>query len=52
MEKRVGRWVESYGGCWVLWPLCMFGCISVIVVEGVCIGNCRGLVLCAVGRAG
>jgi hypothetical protein len=35
MGKRVVGWVESYEDCWVLWPLCVFGCISVVVVEGV-----------------
>jgi hypothetical protein len=34
-EKGRG-WGERYGGCWVLWPLCVFGCISV-VVEGTCV---------------
>jgi hypothetical protein len=30
---------------------CVFGCISV-VVEGVCVRDCRELGLCAVGRVG
>jgi hypothetical protein len=30
------------GSFWVLWPLCVFGCISV-VVEGACVWDCRGL---------
>jgi hypothetical protein len=36
-------WVggRSVMGCWVLWPLCVFGCIFV-VVEGVCVRDCRG----------
>jgi hypothetical protein len=27
----VGKWGKQCGGCWVLCPLCMFGCISVVV---------------------
>jgi hypothetical protein len=30
----------------------VFGCISVVVVEGISVRDCRGLGLCAVGRAG
>jgi hypothetical protein len=38
-----GWWLgKRYAGCWVLWPLCVFGCISVVVVEGVCVRDCRG----------
>jgi hypothetical protein len=37
--KGVGGWVESYGGCWVLWP-CVGGCISVVVVR---VFVCQGL---------
>jgi hypothetical protein len=45
-----GGWVgEEAWGCWVLCPLCMFGYISVIVVEGACIRNCRRLGLCTDG---
>jgi hypothetical protein len=29
--KGVDKWGRRYGGCWVLWPLCVFGCISVVV---------------------
>jgi hypothetical protein len=50
--KGVSGCVKSYGGCWFLWPLCVLGYISVVVVEGVCVSNCRGLGLCAVGRVG
>jgi hypothetical protein len=32
-----GRGMEA------LWLLCVFGCISVVVVEGVCVSDCRGL---------
>jgi hypothetical protein len=48
----VGGWVESYGGCWVLWPLCVFGWISIVIVEGVCFRDCSGLGLCVVDRVG
>jgi hypothetical protein len=37
------------GDCWVLWPLCVFEYISVVVVEGACVRDCRGLGLCTVG---
>jgi hypothetical protein len=30
----VGEWGKHCRGCWVLWPLCVFGCISVVVVQG------------------
>jgi hypothetical protein len=46
--KKCG-WDKNFGTCWVLWPLCMFGCISVAVVEGACVRDCRGLGLCTVG---
>jgi hypothetical protein len=36
-----GRCVGEVMGCWVLWPLCVFGCVSV-VVEGACIRDYRG----------
>jgi hypothetical protein len=39
-------------GCWVFWPLCVFGCISVVVVYGACVKNCRGLGLYKVGTVG
>jgi hypothetical protein len=45
----VGEEVWSY---WVLWPLCVFGCISVVVVEGVCVKDCRGLELYTIGTVG
>jgi hypothetical protein len=41
--KGVGGWKNWYGGCWVLWPLCMSGCIFVVVVEGVS-GNAGGCI--------
>jgi hypothetical protein len=46
--KGVSGWVESYGGCLVLWPACVwvyFCCFS---------GwwDFRGLGLCAVGKGG
>jgi hypothetical protein len=46
--KRSG-WVKSYGGCCILWSLCLLGYISVVVVEGVCVRDCRGLGLCTFG---
>jgi hypothetical protein len=56
-EALVRVWVYfCCGGClvrgyWVLWSLCMFGCISVIV-EGACVRGCRGLELYAIGTVG
>jgi hypothetical protein len=38
-----------WGGCWFLWPLCVFVGISTVVVEGACIRDCRGLRVCTVG---
>jgi hypothetical protein len=35
-----------------LWLLCVFGCISVVAVEGVCVRDCRGLGLCTVDIVG
>jgi hypothetical protein len=49
--KRSG-WVKRYGGFWILWPLCVWGYISVVVVEGVCVRDCRGLGLYTVGTVG
>jgi hypothetical protein len=39
--KGLSGWVESYGDFWVLWPQCVFRCISVVVVEGVCVRDVR-----------
>jgi hypothetical protein len=33
----------------VLWSLCVFGCISVVEVEGACVRDCRELGLYIVG---
>jgi hypothetical protein len=35
-----------------LLSLCVFGYISVVVEEGVCVRDCRGLGLCKVGIVG
>jgi hypothetical protein len=43
---------KMYRDCWVLQPLCMFGYISVVVVESSCVRNCRGIKLCRVGTVG
>jgi hypothetical protein len=37
--KKVGG--RDMWGYWVLWPFCMFGCISV-VAEGACVRDYRG----------
>jgi hypothetical protein len=49
--KVVGRWLRG-GGCWVLWPLCVFACIYFVVVEDACVRDCRRLGLYAVGTVG
>jgi hypothetical protein len=43
-EEQEKGWVggEELWGLWVLWPLCAFGCISVVVVECACVRDCRG----------
>jgi hypothetical protein len=48
-EEGKEGWGKRYEGCWVLWPLCVFGCISTVVVEGSCVRDCRGLGVCIVG---
>jgi hypothetical protein len=47
----VGEWGKQCGCCWFLWPLCVFGCISV-VVECAFVSDCRVLGLCNVGIKG
>jgi hypothetical protein len=44
----VGGWEKNYGGCWVLWPLCALGYVSVVVVEGACVRDFSGIELCIV----
>jgi hypothetical protein len=48
----VGVWRKQCRGYWFLWPLCVFGCISVFVVEGACVRDCRGFELCNIGLVG
>jgi hypothetical protein len=40
---------KRYGGCLVLFPLCMLGCISTVVAEGACVRDCQ---VCSVGIVG
>jgi hypothetical protein len=48
-----GGWVEEeVFSCSVLWAFCVFGCISVVVVEGTCVKYCRWMGLCIVGIVG
>jgi hypothetical protein len=42
----------NIGASGVLWPLCVLGCTSVVVVWDVCVRDCRGLGLCKVGTVG
>jgi hypothetical protein len=37
VRKGMGGWGNIYGGYRVLWPLCVFECIFVVVVEVACI---------------
>jgi hypothetical protein len=32
VESGMGGWGKKYGGCWVLWHLCVFEYISVVVM--------------------
>jgi hypothetical protein len=48
-QKGVSGWEKRYGGCWILWPLCVLGCISAVVVEDACVRDCKGLGVCIVG---
>jgi hypothetical protein len=49
-DGKRGEWVgKQYSGCWALWPLCVFGFISVVVMHGVYVRDYRGLVLFTVG---
>jgi hypothetical protein len=48
----VGEWGKQCWGCWFLWSLCVFGCISVFVVEGGYVRDCSGLGLCKVCAVG
>jgi hypothetical protein len=48
----VGVWGKRCEGCWVLSPLCLLGCIFVVVMEGTCVKDYRDLGLCAVGIVG
>jgi hypothetical protein len=54
--KREGRkghgWRKRNRGCWVLWPLCVFGYIYAVVVEGAFVRDCRGLGMCTVDTVG
>jgi hypothetical protein len=43
---------KQCGGFWVLWPFCVFGCISLVVVKGASIRDCRRLQVCRVGTVG
>jgi hypothetical protein len=38
----VCEWGKQCGGYWILWPLCVFGYISVVVVHGDYVRDCRG----------
>jgi hypothetical protein len=44
----VSKWGEAVCGLLFLWSLYVFGYISVVVEEGVCVRDCSGLGLCKV----
>jgi hypothetical protein len=48
----VGEWGKQCRDCWLLWSLCVVGCISLVVVEGACVRDGRGLGLHKVGIVG
>jgi hypothetical protein len=48
VRSGVDEWRKQSGGCWFLWSLCVFGCISVVVVEGASVRDCKGYGLCKV----
>jgi hypothetical protein len=41
--KGVGVWGKMFGDYCALWPLCVLGYISAVVVKGACVRDCRGL---------
>jgi hypothetical protein len=44
--------IWRYRSCWVLEPLCVFRCSCAVVVEGACVGDCRGTGVCTIGTVG
>jgi hypothetical protein len=50
-RSGVGEWGKWCGSCLVLLPLCVFECISVVMLGG-CVRDCRELGLCKVGIVG
>jgi hypothetical protein len=52
MGSRMGEWGKQCVGLLFLWSLCVFGYISVVVKEGVCVRDCRDLGWCKVGMVG
>jgi hypothetical protein len=43
---------KAVWGLQFLWSLCVFWYIFVVVEDGVCVRDCRGLALCKVGIVG
>jgi hypothetical protein len=41
MGSGVNKWGKKCGGLMFLWSLCVFGYLSVVVEEGVCVRDCR-----------
>jgi hypothetical protein len=56
LKGRTGKGVverrKRYRACWDFGPLCVFGYISFVVVEGACVRHYRGLGLYIVGTIG
>jgi hypothetical protein len=41
-QKRNGLRGKRCVGCWVLWSLCVLGCVSAVVVESAVLGIAEG----------
>jgi hypothetical protein len=48
----MGEWGKQCRGFLFVLSLCVFLCISVVLVEVACVRDCRGLGLCKVGIVG
>jgi hypothetical protein len=50
-DRKIGGWMgkEVGGLLGIVALVCVFGCISVVVVKGACVLHCSGLRWCTVG---
>jgi hypothetical protein len=51
VRKEVGG-LRGMGAVGILWPLCVFGCTVLVIMEGISVRDCRVLGFCAVGTVG